>query len=526
MQSRAIPFDALTLAAVADELRRRIGAKVQDARASSLDTLAIELYRNGAREWFLLSCHARLARAHFVSRRPENLAPPSALVGAVRARLVGARLARVVQVAGDRVLRLDFTSVHGPQALVAELMGKHSNLVLLDSGGRIVTAAKTVPATRSRRPIVGGTAYVLPPVLREAPDLETSLPPEAVRRAVGGRFAESLGSLPAEWRPIYARGQGAYPVPLDVLGIASAPRETISAALETHFAALLVSQEFDDAKQRLSQTISRLRAARAATLRELLSTEAEGREAQRRQLHGELILAYGPTMPPNARELETVDYDGNAVSIPLRPELSLVENANLHFDGARRARLRREEVEAAIGRFRDEVSRLESFAARLDAARLPADLNGLRIEADRARWTIRPAAPVRREERPFEGHRIRELLSPAGFPVLYGETATANDHLTLKVARPGDLWFHVRGGASAHVILRTGGKPERVQRPDLEFAALVAARHSKQKGSRLVAVDVTERRHVRRPRGAAVGEVRYERERTLHVSPGESQSEG
>ena len=108
-----------------------------------------------------------------------------------------------------------------------------------------------------------------------------------------------------------------------------------------------------------------------------------------------------------------------------------------------------------------------------------------------------------------------------GFTLLVGETAEANDYLTTRVGAPADLWLHVRAGTGAHGILRTGGKPQSVPEGVLRRAAeIVAARSGKAvKHSGLVAVDITEKRHVRKPRGAKPGLVTYARERTLDVSP-------
>ena len=102
-----------------------------------------------------------------------------------------------------------------------------------------------------------------------------------------------------------------------------------------------------------------------------------------------------------------------------------------------------------------------------------------------------------------------------------GETAEANDYLVTRVAAPADLWMHVRAGTGAHGVLRTHGKPTAVPDPTLrKAAALVAARSSKAvKHTGLIAVDVAEKRHVRKPRGAKPGLVTYERERTFDVSP-------
>jgi predicted ribosome quality control (RQC) complex YloA/Tae2 family protein len=113
--------------------------------------------------------------------------------------------------------------------------------------------------------------------------------------------------------------------------------------------------------------------------------------------------------------------------------------------------------------------------------------------------------------------RIRRLTVD-GWEILYGENATSNDYLTTRVARPDDLWLHVRAAASAHVVIRTGGRADRVPPQVLERAARAAAAHSESKHAGLVPVDYVLRKHVRKPRRAAPGLVTYQNEKTVFIS--------
>ena len=119
----------------------------------------------------------------------------------------------------------------------------------------------------------------------------------------------------------------------------------------------------------------------------------------------------------------------------------------------------------------------------------------------------------------FQGHKIRRFTTPEGYEIYFGETATANDFLTTRLAAPDDIWLHVRAATGSHVVIRAKGHPKSVPRSVLEQAALLCARHSAQKHSSLVAVDYTLRKYVRKPRGAAPGLVQIQQEKTLHVTP-------
>lgn len=113
---------------------------------------------------------------------------------------------------------------------------------------------------------------------------------------------------------------------------------------------------------------------------------------------------------------------------------------------------------------------------------------------------------------------IVEYALPGGWRVLAGRTDAANDYLSLKLARPGDLWFHIRGMPGSHVVLQVP-LGETADRATQELAAGLAAYHSKARSAGTVAVSCTEARHVSKPRGAKPGTVTIRKERVLKVRP-------
>lgn len=113
---------------------------------------------------------------------------------------------------------------------------------------------------------------------------------------------------------------------------------------------------------------------------------------------------------------------------------------------------------------------------------------------------------------------IVEYALPGGWHVYAGRTDSANDYLSLELARPGDLWFHIRGMPGSHVVLQVpeDRTPDRAAR---ELAAGIAAYHSKARSAGTVAVSCTEARHVSKPRGAKPGTVAIRKETVLKVRP-------
>jgi predicted ribosome quality control (RQC) complex YloA/Tae2 family protein len=523
-----VPFDSLCLAAVVDECQRLVGGRVQRVVQWDSNTVGLAIYR-GREEWLLLSCDARYARAHLLTRRGDSPQSPPPFCMALRKHLTEARVEFVRQRGLDRVLDIGFSSPAGDVQLVAEMMGKHSNLVLVDTGRKVLASAKVVGSGKSRRPIVPGRQYDPPPFEPRRSFLEAG-PGDELKAFEGAspflrELISSGVSLTAvqsavrerNWSFSYADGHGAYPLPLASLFKNAVPRESISQAIEQAFAVLIEFDRYSAARSSLRAQLQRVMDARnraLADLDEALDTTSRAREKQEM---GELILAYQHLASPGDRELTVPGYDGEPVTISLDPEMSAIENAQRLFARARRAKEGAEGVRSQRERIERDREDLLELLSRLEGSLSFEDVEGLRSEADRKRWLHHQTVSRSREERPFEGHAVKELVSPGGWKVLYGENATSNDYVTQRLARPNDYWFHVRGVTSAHVLLQTQNQPTRVQLEDLVFAARVAVGKSASKHSSYVAVDYTLRKHVRKPRKAAPGFVTYSQEKTLHI---------
>jgi predicted ribosome quality control (RQC) complex YloA/Tae2 family protein len=213
--------------------------------------------------------------------------------------------------------------------------------------------------------------------------------------------------------------------------------------------------------------------------------------------------------------------------IALDPELSGQENAGEWFEKARKARGGAEIAKEQCARAKAPIERLQEALAQVEAWEEAEehDTNALKALHKRLRSDqllpdeVMIEAQARKNASEFQGHKIRRVMTPQGYEVLIGETATANDFLLTRLASPNDLWFHVRASASAHVIVRTNNRPDAVPRTVIEAAALLCARHSSEKHASIVPVDYTLRKYVRKPRGSAPGYAHYERESTLHITP-------
>lgn len=573
--SLRIPFDSLTLCAVADELRRTVvGAVVQQAGQPDPLDLALTLHVRGRNHALLLSCHAVFARVLLTSARRRNPAEPPAFCMVARKHLLGARLVEVRQRGFDRVLDFVFEDGDGRRVrLVAELMGKHANLVLVGEDGLVLDAAKRIgPRLNRVRTTLPGHRYVDPPAqpgrvnpLRCSPEdraaawaqmpedteaasarlmarfegLSPFLASELILRARAASpevaWEELLGAAQrGEWRPVLIRNErgetvGAYPFEtLQASVERQSPRASLLSALDAYYLAAIPRAERDAARHEFAGQLRKALAARERRIAELQRLLAEADRARTLRQHADLLMAHAHEAPANASEVVLPDdYNpgGESIVLPLDPALSAYENAQALYRRCRKLQDGAVHAAGELARAEDEAAELRAALERLDdlpdAASVRA-ARGAMVEAGLLRAGAgAPATPgaARAAEADFEGHRIRRIATPEGFEILVGESATANDYLTRRVAEPDDLWFHVRANTGAHVVVRTRRKPSAVPPRVIREAARLAAAHSSARHSSIVPVDYTLKKYVRRPKGGALGQALYSNEKTIHIEP-------
>jgi predicted ribosome quality control (RQC) complex YloA/Tae2 family protein len=287
--------------------------------------------------------------------------------------------------------------------------------------------------------------------------------------------------------------------------------------LEQEFRQAEETEAVESARRSLKTHLDRVIGARDRALADVAEGIAMAQRAPELTAQGQLILAYQGQIQPGQDEVEVWNMEGQAVSLRLNPELSAVENAEGLFKKAKKAKAREGDLREQHVRLSEQRDHAAALLDRVLAAKSVAEIEALQQEAQAAKWLTRPGSGTAKAESGFQGHRVGEYLSPGGWRVLVGESATANDFLTGKVAKPNDWWFHVRGGVGSHVVLQSGNQPQRVGFADQMFAARLAKRNSAAKHSSYVAVDMTLKKYVRKPRGSAPGLAVYTHERTLHV---------
>lgn len=569
-------YDGLVLAAVVAELQQTIvGGRIQGIRQHNATDITLEIRAPGRTRLVFFSVDARSSRVYLTSTSQSvpQQAPSFCMV--LRKHVEGAFVAGVEQVGFDRVMRLR-TARHGEPELVLilEIMGKHSNLILIEDGGRILGAAKHIGASVSRyRQILPGREYLPPPGsdkldLRglDAAAIDSALqaalagPVEpasarewlmanlsgfgpflaeeiAVRATADGavdaqRLSDELLHLAdtvrgSDYDPVFITdemGGGLMVYPVRSVQFAADRqhwRSSINEPLDALFRSQVTRTLLDNERAQTLMAIRRAVASRRQTMKSIERTIAESARADRYRQIGELILASLHAIVKGGRIVKLIDYfdpEMPEVEVELDEKLTPQQNAERYFKRYQKARDAASTAEARKIKIARELAALESARQEAESATAVDELRDLRktlTEQD----LLRREARAEKSEDEFAGYRIGRVWTPEGWEILYGESSQANDHLTQRIARPNDVWLHARSITGAHVIVRTGGHSGSVPREVLMQAALVAAKNSEAKHSSLVPVDHTLRKHVRKPRGSAPGFVTYRNEKTLDVAP-------
>jgi predicted ribosome quality control (RQC) complex YloA/Tae2 family protein len=285
-------------------------------------------------------------------------------------------------------------------------------------------------------------------------------------------------------------------------------------ALQTYHA---LRQSTDHKKNHVAQIVGVLESVQhraTRTLEAMRRDEDEHDRASLYQEYGALLMAHLATVPPGLAECEISSGD-RSVSIPLDPMLTSVQNAQRYFEKAKHARLARRQAGERKVVLQDRIAAAGSLLRALRAATTREEFEAfMKTRSEELEeFGIGKKGPQPRDF-PF-----RTFVVDGGFEVWVGKDNTSNDLLTLRYAKPNDLWFHVRGTPGSHVVLRVSTGSGIPGKKPKQQAAGIAAYYSKMRNARMVPVTMTERKYVRKPRGAAPGSVAVSHEETLFAEP-------
>ena len=559
-------MDLTSLRAVLADLRARLlPSRFEKAQQPDPQTLQLGFRTLRGMIWLELSWKAEVPRLVEISAPPKQGAG-STLAQQIQHGLRQLALTELLQEGFERVVHFQLAPRPGqpPQrTLVLELMGRHSNVLLLDERQRITAIARQVRSHQSRiRPIGTGDAYSPPPALQGiAPRLDEPeqrwrqrlelLPlslEKAMRSAYQGispvlakqlagededagraRLATSVHALSErEWQMLFQRWQSwlkaletdgfellfdgpnsyrvwkpasAVPSAVPVLEDLSTPEQPLSLRLGEYYATVLQRQDLNRATQDLQKQLKQLRTREEA----LMADQRAGLE--------------------ETGAADDLQQQGDALLCQLSPNRETIDRAQKLYG---RARKLRRAVPALKERLQHHQSRLvllegsETFLEELTGA----DWDGLEARTqsllDLREELDDLLAPKRLRRRRRQGSRRvdpqpLEIRSQAGLLIQVGRNHRQNDWISLRRARPGDLWFHAQECPGSHVVLKASAGF--ADEEDVTLAADLAAWFSRARGNRRVAVVKAPVEHLQRIAGAALGTVQHKDGEVVWAEP-------
>ena len=561
---------------VAEAAEFAVRAPIRRIIQARHDLIALELGRSGPWGGLVIDWSAEFGRIHLARELPAPVLRDERFGSVLRRQIRGARIDAIEQIDFDRIVHLRLSNCEqlGPQSrrtLVAELMGRHSNLVLIDEDERIVEAGRHVTVRTNRyRETLPGLAYVPPPDFGRVPPWQAD--PAHMREAAaavadqplgrwlratyhGGsnefiaevcgraqvdgdgalreqpdgwaeRVAEALHAIPGEAaRPgpawVYFDEAGEEPElawPIEAAHLAARRRErveSLSAAVEKLQADTARAQTIRQARERLLAAVreGERKAERVLDKRHEAVEVAEQAELLRER--GELLMAYLHDVPEGADEVALPRFEGEGeLTIPLDPEYPALENAQAYFRRYKKSARLREMAPRLLAAARHELEYVRQVRTQIELAETLDDLAAIEEELAREGYL---SAPRAERPRPSGGRRgPRTAQTSDGYPVLYGRSGTENDEV-LRAAQSDDLWLHVKNAAGPHVIIRTDSRPDEVPQSTIEEAARLAAALSSQRRDSKVEVDCTLAKNVTKPRRGRPGLAYYRNARTIVV---------
>ena len=571
-------LDGIFLSMLKKEMEEMlIGAKIDKIYQPSREELILALRWNGGSGKVLFSSSASAPRVHFTEAAIDNPKAPPMFCMLMRKHLTGAKLVSIEQFGLERLLHFSFSTYNelGDPVilkLVVEIMGRHSNIILIGADGRIIDSIKRVTADMSSvRQVMPGMTYVFPPqqnkldtldldeeelskrlcngrdlplskALMEHLDGVSPIICREISEQVTGNQDKTAHELSKEERkkliaaisdisenvqngsvlPYMVLDENGVPVDFTFLNVRQygstmtvKPFDSFSKMLDTYYSdrsgADRMKQRSGDLFRFVGNLIDRI-SRKLDVQRQELSRSTQ-RDILR--IKGELIHAnlYQIEKGMSSVILENYYENNEPTEVKLDPRLTPAQNAQHYFSEYRKADTAEKMLKKFIQKGEEELSYVESVFDLLTRARTEDEVLSLRDELVSQGYLknhrLKNQKPVKLSP--------KEYVSTDGFRILCGRNNLQNDKLTFKDSRKNDIWFHTQKIHGSHTVIVTDGRE--VPDSTLEQAALIAAYNSKGRESSLVPVDYTEIRNVKKPSGAAPGKAIYEHYKTAYVRP-------
>lgn len=571
-------LDGAFLHIVTNELQPLVGARVDKVYQPSREEIVVSLrtYRDGGKK-IVLSANSVSARLNLTEAAFENPQQPPMFCMLLRKHLGGGKLTAIRQDGLERIVSLDFECTNEigdivTNTLIAEIMGRHSNIILVRDGRVIDSIKRITDDISSVRRVLPGIQYEAPPRQERLCLLDCEV--QQVLDAVEGspeRLCKKLSAVLEGVSPVLTREIAFYCAKNTdiacneltdsgkdrlrfILGrvkaalsggecdftvvseLSGRKKDFCFINIEQYSTAMLITHcdsanglldsffasadRSERTRQRAHDLLKLLMNSYERVSRKLELQKKELAECGEREVFrvcGDLINANIWRLEKGQSKAQLEDfYTGEVREIQLDARLTPAQNAQKYYNEYRKLDTAEKKLTELIAKGQQELLYIDSVfdaASRTDSE---ADLAEIRRELREQGYL---KGGIRADERVKKTSEPLHFRSTEGFEILVGRNNKQNDQLTLKTAKAADIWLHTQGIAGSHVIIRTEGRQPGEK--TLFEAAQLAAYHSKGRASAQVPVDYTAVKFVKKPAGAKPGMVIFTNNRTLFVAPDE-----
>lgn len=537
-------FDGFFLHHLTNELQEQIEkGRIQKVNQPFDHELVLTIRNNRRNYKLLLSAHPVFGRIQTTEANFQNPQNPNTFTMIMRKYLQGAVIETIQQIENDRILEIIASNKneigdHIKATLVVEIMGKHSNIILIDKNEhKIIESIKHVGFSQnSYRTILPGSTYIAPPKTKAINPFDISdqtlfellqtndLSPKNLQQLFQGLGRDTALELSHclkdnklnDFRQFFSREY--YPSLTEKSFSAvqfSSSHETFQSLGQLLDYYYQEKAEKDRIAQQASDLIHRVQSELEKNIKklakqqdELLATE----NAEEFRQKGELLTTY-LSMVPNNQDVVVLDnyYTNQTIEISLDRALTPNQNAQRYFKKYQKLKEAVKHLKGIISDTENTITYLESVETSLNHASME-DINDIREELVETGFIKRRAHDKQHKRKKPEQY----LASDGKTIIMVGRNNLQNDELTFKMARKGELWFHAKDIPGSHVLIRDNLNPSDEVKTD---AAELAAYYSKARLSNLVQVDMIEAKKLNKPSGTKPGFVTYTGQKTLRVTP-------
>ena len=538
-------FDGFFLHHMVEELRRElVNGRIQKINQPFEQELVLQIRSNRQSHRLLLSAHPVFGRIQLTQTTFENPAQPSTFIMVLRKYLQGALIESIEQIENDRIVEITVSNKneigdHIQATLIIEIMGKHSNILLVDkSSHKILEVIKHVGFSQnSYRTLLPGSTYIAPPsteslspfTIKDEKLFEilqtqelTAKNLQSLFQGLGRDTANELENILVSDKLSTFRnffGQETKPFltetsfsPVPFANQMGEPFTSLSDLLDTYYKD---KAERDRVKQQASELIRRVenelqknRHKLKKQEKELLATD----NAEEFRQKGELLTTFLHQVP-NDQDQVILDnyYTNQPITIALDKALTPNQNAQRYFK-------RYQKLKEAVKYLTDLIEETKATILYLESVETVLNQAGLEEIAEIREELIQTGFIRRRQrEKIHKRKKPEQYLASDGKTIIYvGRNNLQNEELTFKMARKEELWFHAKDIPGSHVVISGNLNPSDEVKTD---AAELAAYFSKGRLSNLVQVDMIEVKKLNKPTGGKPGFVTYTGQKTLRVTP-------